>query len=51
MDGGFSLLQHPKCSQTVSLPLDAELWLNSLNVNMGEDKAYKLWNDGLAYGL
>lgn len=50
-DGGFSLLQHPKCTQSVTLPLDAKLMLNSLNVNMGIDEAYRLWNQGLAYGL
>lgn len=52
LDGGFTLLQHPKCSKTVHLPLNnADLWLNSLNVNMAKEKAYRLWNDGLAYGL
>lgn len=51
MDGGFSLWQHPRCSKSVNLPLDAGLILNSLNVNMGRDEAFRLWYDGLAYGL
>ena len=51
MDGGFSLLEHPKCTKSVTLPLDARLMINSLNVNMGIDEAYRLWNQGLAYGL
>jgi len=51
MDGGFSLLEHPKCTKSVLLPLDLGLMMNSLNVEMGIDEAYRLWNYGLAYGL
>ena len=53
MDGGFSLAEHPirSCDKAVTLPLDAKLMVNSLNVNMGIDEAYRLWNQGLAYGL
>lgn len=53
MDGGFSLLEHPigNCDKAVTLPLDAKLMVNSLNVNMGIDEAYRLWNQGLEYGL
>lgn len=54
LDGGFSLWQHPQnCTKYVTLPLlsDAKLVWNSLNVNMGVDEAYRLWNEGLQYGL
>lgn len=51
MDGGFSLWQHPRCAKSVNLPLDPGLILNSLNVNMGRSEAYRLWHEGLAYGL
>jgi hypothetical protein len=51
LDGGFSFWQHPRCTKSVNLPLDMGLIFNSLNVNMPVEEAYRLWNDGLAYGL
>jgi len=50
-DGAFSLLQHPRCAHKVGLAPDADLMLNFINVNLGEDKVEKFWNAGLAYGL
>ena len=45
-DGGFSLLFHPRCTHSITLPFSFDMLRNILNVNMGIDVVNRLY----AYG-
>ncbi|GMH65191.1 hypothetical protein TL16_g04138 [Triparma laevis f. inornata] len=47
LDGGFSLLFHPRCRRGIFLPPTLEMLVNILNVNMGFDTVEKLYAEGL----
>jgi hypothetical protein len=51
-DGAFVISQHPQCSKRVHLPWNSwDLYMNTLNVNLGLDKVQKFWYQGLAQGI
>mmetsp|Transcript_21839 Transcript_21839/g.41098 ORF Transcript_21839/g.41098 Transcript_21839/m.41098 type:complete len:259 (+) Transcript_21839:56-832(+) len=47
LDGGFSLLFHPRCRKGIFLPPTLEMLMNILNVNMGFETVEKLYAEGL----
>jgi hypothetical protein len=51
MDGFFSTWQHPTCNKYVGLTPNVDLYLNTLNLNLGAQSVDKFWNMGLEYGL
>jgi hypothetical protein len=52
LDGIFSAFQHPTCKHQVGLAwTNAELMMNTLNVNLGPESVERLWDMGLEYGL
>ena len=51
MDGAFSFGQHSAFLHNVKPPFDVDVILNTINVNLGPDKAEKYWNYGLKHGL
>ena len=46
LDGGFSLLFHPRCKHGIYLPPTMEMLVNILNVNMGFETVKKLYSRG-----
>lgn len=51
MDGGFTLLEHPRCPTKLGYGFDWDIMLNSLNVDLDYDTVTLLWEKGLAQGL
>ena len=50
MDGAFSSILHPICTYHLGLPFMMDLFLNTLNVNLGKDKVEKYWDAGVSFG-
>ena len=50
MDGAFSSILHPICTHHLGLPFMLDLFMNTLNVNLGRDKVEKYWDSGVAFG-
>jgi hypothetical protein len=50
-DGAFALFQHPRCDSSLKIPwYHWDVYLNTINVNLGRDKVEKFWKAGLAHG-
>jgi len=47
LDGGFSLLFHPRCKHGIYLPPTFDMIVNILNVNMGFDTVERLYSKGV----
>ncbi|GMI39282.1 hypothetical protein TrCOL_g10643 [Triparma columacea] len=50
MDGGFSMLFHPRCKKAIYLPVRWDMFKNILNVNMGMETVERLYAKGLEDG-
>ena len=51
MDGGFSMLLHPRCKRAIYLPVSWDMVSNILNVNMGMETVERLYGKGVADGI
>ena len=48
LDGGFSLLFHPRCKHGIYLPPTLDMFINILNVNMGFETVERLYEKGVS---
>ena len=51
MDGAFSSSTHPRIKETIKLPLRFDIFLHSLNINLGVDMVHHFWNIGYKDGV
>eukprot|EP01083_Nonionella_stella_P163197 536356_1 len=51
MDGAFTGFNHMRCSRKLALPLNADLLLNALSLNLMRSKAEKFYDFGYNYKL
>jgi len=47
MDGGFSMILHPRCKRGIYLPVRWDMIANVLNVNMGMETVERLYEEGV----
>ena len=45
-DGGFSIMLHPECEHTITVPTNPDTLLHIFNPTFGYDLAEKFWLDG-----
>lgn len=51
MDGAFTMKHHPTCDFQLGVPFIPSILLNTINVNLGRQKASAFWEYGLKRGL
>jgi hypothetical protein len=51
MDGGFTMYNHPRCAYSAGLPLQLDLLLNILNINLNADQLQRMWDAGQTFGF